>query len=134
MTALDALIPRSATNDYRGGRVPLYFFYALIAMVTFRSFVHFVKDDSGVNSIASIMIFSGTPDPNNVIYTNLETANFQTLDAGKTWKNVVGNMPEEGGVTPFTAIAFSKDNLIPAHLPKHLEGSTFKLWTKKIDI
>lgn len=68
MTALDALIPRSATNDYRGGRVPLYFFYALIAMVTFRSFVHFVKDDSGVNSIASIMIFSGTPDPNNVIY------------------------------------------------------------------
>ena len=68
MTALDVLIPRSANNDYRGGRVPLYFFYALIAMVTFRSFVHFLKDDSGVNSIASIMIFSGTPDPNTVIY------------------------------------------------------------------
>ena len=68
MTALDVLIPHNASNDYRGGRTPLYFFYALLAMVTFRSFVHFLKDDSGVNSIASIMIFPGTPDPNTVIY------------------------------------------------------------------
>jgi hypothetical protein len=68
MTTLDALLPRTANNDYRGGRVPLYFFYALMAVVTFRSFVHFLKDDSGVNSIASIILFSGTPDPNNVVY------------------------------------------------------------------
>ena len=68
MTALDVLLPRTANNDYRGGRVPLFFFYALMAMATFRSFVHFLKDDSGVNSIASILVFSGTPDPNNVIY------------------------------------------------------------------
>ena len=68
MTALDVLLPRAANNDYRGGRVPLYFFYALLAMVTFRSLVHFLKDDSGVNSIASIILFSGTPDPNNVVY------------------------------------------------------------------
>ncbi len=68
MNLLEVLLPRSANNNYRGGRVPLYFFYALIAMVTFRSFVHFLKDDSGVNSIASIIVFSGTPDPNNVIY------------------------------------------------------------------
>ena len=68
MTVLDALIPRTANNDYRGGRVPLYVFYALMAVVTFRSFVHFLKDDSGVNSIASIILFSGTPDPNNVVY------------------------------------------------------------------
>lgn len=68
MGALDVLLPRAANNDYRGGRVPLYFFYALIAMTTFRSLVHFLKDDSGVNSIASIILFSGTPDPNNVVY------------------------------------------------------------------
>ena len=37
MTALDVLIPHNASNDYRGGRTPLYFFYALLAMVTFRS-------------------------------------------------------------------------------------------------
>ena len=68
MTALEVLLPRTANNDYRGGRVPLYFFYVLIAVMTFRSLVHFLKEDSGVNSIASIMLFSGTPDPNNVIY------------------------------------------------------------------
>ncbi len=68
MTVLDVLFPRTANNDYRGGRVPLYVFYALIGMVTFRSLVHFLKDDSGVNSIASIILFSGTPDPNNVVY------------------------------------------------------------------
>jgi len=68
MTALDVLLPRAANNGYRGGRVPLYFFYVLIAMTTFRSLVHFLKDDSGVNSIASIVLFSGTPDPNNVVY------------------------------------------------------------------
>ena len=68
MTVLDVLIPRAADNDYRGGRVPLYFFYALVAVTTFRSWVHFLKDDSGVNSIASIVLFSGTPDPNHVVY------------------------------------------------------------------
>ena len=68
MTALDVLFPRTANNDYGGGRVPLYFFYALIAMTTFRSLVHFIKEDSGANSIASIILFSGSPDPNNVIY------------------------------------------------------------------
>ena len=34
----------------------------------FRSLVHFLKDDSGVHSIATIITFPGTPDPNNVIY------------------------------------------------------------------
>ena len=68
MTALDVLLPRAANNDYRGGRVPLYLFYVLVAVATFRSFAHFLLDDSGVNSIASIVLFSGTPDPNNVVY------------------------------------------------------------------
>ena len=68
MRALDVLIPRAANNDYYGGRVPLYFFLALVGMTTFRSFVHFLREDSGVNSIASIVTFSGSPDPNHVVY------------------------------------------------------------------
>jgi hypothetical protein len=67
-SAFDVILPRQANNDYRGGPVPLYGFCLLAAVMLFRSTVHFLKDDSGVNSIASIMIFEGTPDPNNVIY------------------------------------------------------------------
>lgn len=68
MRALNVLIPPAANNDYHGGRVPFYFFLALVGMTTFRSLVHFLRDDSGVNSIASIVTFSGSPDPNHVIY------------------------------------------------------------------
>jgi photosystem II stability/assembly factor-like uncharacterized protein len=49
-------------------------------------------------------------NPDNVIYTNLETAVYQTLDGGKTWGDVVGGRPGGGKVRPWTAIAFSKDN------------------------
>ena len=65
---LDAILPRQANNDYRGGAVPFYGFCLLAAVMLFRSTVHFLKADSGVNSIASIMVFEGVPDPNNVIY------------------------------------------------------------------
>jgi hypothetical protein len=68
MTALKALFPRQANNDYRGGPVAFWGFCLLTAVNLFRSTVHFLKDDSGVNSIASIIVFPGTPDPNNVIY------------------------------------------------------------------
>jgi photosystem II stability/assembly factor-like uncharacterized protein len=47
---------------------------------------------------------------NNAIYTNLETAVYQTLDAGNTWGDVVGGVAGGGNVRPWTAIAFSKDN------------------------
>ena len=42
-----------------------------MAIYTFRSFMHFLAADSGINSIASIIIFpfaEGAPNPNNVIY------------------------------------------------------------------
>ncbi len=67
-SALDVILPRQANNDYRGGAVPLYGFCLLAATSLFSSTVHFLKDDSGVNSIASIIVFEGTPDPNNIIY------------------------------------------------------------------
>jgi hypothetical protein len=51
--------------------IALYVFYLLMAMYTFRSFMHFLAQDGGINSIASIIIFpfaEGAADPNNVIY------------------------------------------------------------------
>jgi hypothetical protein len=68
MSLLETVIPENANNDFRGGAVPLYTFCVLIAITTFRSTVHFLKEDSGVNSIASIHLFPGDPDPNQVIY------------------------------------------------------------------
>ena len=68
MSAFEKLIPRQASNDYRGSPIAFYTAFLFMAIFTFRSLVHFFKGDSGVNSIASIIIFPGDPDPNNVIY------------------------------------------------------------------
>lgn len=68
MSVFEKLIPRQANNDYRGSPIAFYTAFLFMAIFTFRSLVHFFKDDSGVNSIASIIIFPGDPDPNNVIY------------------------------------------------------------------
>ncbi|HIG43140.1 MAG: hypothetical protein ABGY96_15975 [bacterium] len=67
-TVLDVIFPHQANNDYRGGKIAFYGFCLLMIPLVFRSTVHFLKPDSGVNSIASIMVFEGTPDPNNIIY------------------------------------------------------------------
>lgn len=58
--AVDVILPRQADNDYRGGPVPFYVFCVMTAVMLFRSTVHFLKDDSGVNSIASIIVFEGS--------------------------------------------------------------------------
>ena len=71
MSLIDKLFPKRANNDYQGNNIALYVFYLLIAMYTFRGFMHFLADDGGINSIASIIIFpfaEGAPNPNNVIY------------------------------------------------------------------
>jgi len=65
---LEKLLPRRADNDYRGHPIALYAFWVLMIPFTFRALVHFLKDDSGVNSIASILVFPGSPDPNTVIH------------------------------------------------------------------
>ncbi len=49
-------------------------------------------------------------DSNNAIYTNLETAVYQTLDGGTDWYDVIGGVAGGGNVRPWTAVAFSKDN------------------------
>lgn len=71
MSLLETILPKTANNDFRGGKVPVVVFCLFIAVMTFRSLVHFLMDDSGVNAIASIHVFPfapGAPDPNNVIY------------------------------------------------------------------
>jgi hypothetical protein len=68
MSLLERLIPREANNEYRGSRIALYTFSVLSTVMLIRSLIHFLKDDSGVNSIATIVTFSGSPDPNQVIY------------------------------------------------------------------
>lgn len=65
---LEKLFPRQANNDYRGSPIALWAFCILLVPFTFRAFVHFVKNDSGVHSIATIVVFPGEPDPNVVIH------------------------------------------------------------------
>lgn len=65
---LERLFPRQANNDYRGSRIALYVFCLLAAVILGRSLIHFLKADAGLNSIATIVRFTGDPDPNPVIY------------------------------------------------------------------
>ena len=68
MSITEMIFPKQASNDFQGGRVPIYGLCLLLLPFTFRGLVHFLKGDSGVNSIASIHLFPGDPDPNAVIY------------------------------------------------------------------
>lgn len=70
-SVLTRLFPHQASNDYRGSSISFWALILICLPITFRSFVHFLKEDSGANSIASIVVFpfeAGAPDPNNVIY------------------------------------------------------------------
>jgi len=62
------LLPDPANNNYLGSKIAIYGLAVLLIPLTFRSLVHFLKDDSGINSVATILTFSGSPDPNTVIY------------------------------------------------------------------
>lgn len=67
---IDVVLPRGLTNEYRGGPIPFGGFCLFFATQIFSSTVHLLKADSGVNSIASIIVFpfEGPADPNNIIY------------------------------------------------------------------
>jgi len=67
-TLVQGIFPPVANNDYRGSPIAFYTMILLMLPMTFRSWVHWLWDDSGVNSIASIIVFPGDPDPNNIIY------------------------------------------------------------------
>jgi hypothetical protein len=65
---LTRLFPQQANNDYRGNKIALCVFPLIALVILGRSLIHFLKSDAGVNSIATIVTFEGTPDPNQVIY------------------------------------------------------------------
>ena len=65
---LTRLFPQQANNDYPGSKIALFVFPIIALAILGRSLIHFLKSDAGVNSIATIMTFEGTPDPNQVIY------------------------------------------------------------------
>jgi len=70
MKILRIIFPKTANNNYQGSKIAFYGLIPILFVYTFRSFVHFLKNDSGVNDIATIKIFNETNglDPNIVIY------------------------------------------------------------------
>lgn len=62
------LLPGQADNNYNFNRIIIYVFALLAAVTVGRSLIHVFAPDGGANSIASMIIFSGTPDPNAVVY------------------------------------------------------------------
>ena len=55
-------------NKVRFNKVFLYLFIVITAVTLGRSLVHVFAPDGGANSIATIIVFMGNPDPNQVIY------------------------------------------------------------------
>ncbi len=65
---MNKLFPKVADNEYRGAKSAFYFYIAWMLIATWRSFVHFLAKDGGVNSIGNIIVLKGDPDPNPVVY------------------------------------------------------------------
>ena len=65
---MNNLLPKNANNDYDFNKIVLYVFYIITLITVGRSMIHLFAPDGGANSIATIIKFEGTPDPNQVIY------------------------------------------------------------------
>ena len=65
---MNALLPKQANNAYTFHKAIVYIFGLFTAMTIVRSLIHMFAPDGGANSIASIIVFSGEPDPNKVVY------------------------------------------------------------------
>ena len=68
MQLIDKSLPSEANNKYLGNRLALFGLIFTTCLMTWRSCVHLLYQDGGLNSIGSIIIFDGIPDPNQVIY------------------------------------------------------------------
>lgn len=62
------LFPTTANNEYHGSAIAKWVLGAFVLLFTGRSLIHYFKDDGGANSIASLVTFEGSPDPDQVIY------------------------------------------------------------------
>lgn len=80
MTTMEALFPRAANNDYRGGTIALVAYCLFMLPTAFSALVHFLKDDTGIHSIATLIHFEGNPDPDNfVMAIHSMMGGYQTL-------------------------------------------------------
>ena len=68
MRLIDKILPSEANNNYLGNRFAFFGLILTTCLMTWRSFIHLLYQDAGLNSIGSIIIFEGIPDPNQVIY------------------------------------------------------------------
>jgi len=60
--------PEVFDNKVRFKKIFLYLFILITAVTLGRSLIHVFASDGGANSIATIIVFIGNPDPNQVIY------------------------------------------------------------------
>lgn len=60
--------PKVFDNKVRFNKYFLYLFFIITIITVGRSLVHIFASDGGANSIATIIVFLGNPDPNQVIY------------------------------------------------------------------
>jgi len=61
-------LPENFDNSVKYNKVFLYLFIIITIFTVGRSIAHILLPDGGANSIATIMVFVGSPDPNQVIY------------------------------------------------------------------
>ena len=64
----NTLLPKQADNNYGYHKAILFVFAAMTLLTLVRSLAHIFLPDGGANSIATIITFDGTPDPDAVIY------------------------------------------------------------------
>ena len=68
MQLIDKILPSEANNKYLGNRIALFGLIFTTCLMTWRSCVHLLYQDGGLNSIGSFIIFEGIPDPNQMLY------------------------------------------------------------------
>ena len=70
MKLINKILPETINNDFNGSKIALYGFYPILAMMIFRSIVHFLSESAGLVNIANINILPLIDgiDPNNLVY------------------------------------------------------------------
>ena len=70
MKLINKILPETINNDFNGSKIALYGFYPVLAIMIFRSIVHFLSESAGLVNIANINILPliDGVDPNNLVY------------------------------------------------------------------
>ena len=62
------LLPEQADNRYQGNRYALWFFVAFLLLMTWRSIIHMLFEETGYFDIANFVLLVGEPDPMPVVF------------------------------------------------------------------